>query len=290
MSRTSRAGETLNPTRSPWLQVVDYPTLSASRIPYTTLTASGSTHTKGSWTEVIAATTGEANVIDIFYEGWNVSAAIGSNLLDIGIGAAASEVAIVSNVSLGASEFGGTARFYVTVPKGSRLSLRVQSSTGSNSGSITLVTCLDPSIVTSPTVITIGADTATSRGVDLTAPGSLDTMAAWTQITAATAEPIAALTCSFGWASAPATAAGQYAFMQLGYGASGSEVALPGAWGMATASSAEGFQTTLCGGAGHLAYIAPARLPAGTRLVARYQRSNAGLSVSAVLHAFRGVD
>jgi hypothetical protein len=161
----------------------------------TTVTASATTHTKGSWAQVIASTASEATLIAV-----NVSN-VGSNgvdtgmLLDIGVGAAGSEVVRASNIAVGGAIVGsngsGALSFFLPmrVASGSRIAVRCQSAGASRTGTVSIAPYMMGAAHMVPeTLDVIGVDTATSRGTAASgANGS------WFQIIASTAQRYRAL-------------------------------------------------------------------------------------------------
>ncbi len=93
----------------------------------------GSANTKGSWSELIAATSHDYDLILIFIGmSDNTSLTNGNWLVDIGTGAAASESVLIENIghSANATEYGLDTVYpvYTTVASGTRLSARAQCS------------------------------------------------------------------------------------------------------------------------------------------------------------------
>lgn len=152
-------------------------------------TSSASANTKGDWLEVFSSSPFDANGLNISIgyatEGY-------SFLLDIGIGAAGSEVVIISNIlyevtGLGTRFLNNDIFFPISIPNGSRVSIRIQSTGGSKvmsvglslfSGGWNKQAC---SLVT-----TYGAATADSGGTSVDPGGTAHTEGAYTEITAAT--------------------------------------------------------------------------------------------------------
>lgn len=93
----------------------------------TTVTA-GSGNVKGAWVQLAASTAGDIGYLEV-----EVVSATGGRqgLLDIGVGASGSEVAIYSNIVL--SSRSGSWKFYLpaSIPSGSRVSARLQDTTAS---------------------------------------------------------------------------------------------------------------------------------------------------------------
>ena len=154
-----------------------------------TVVAGGSINTKGStWTELIAATPFDAVgfMLNISVNGDNAG-----YLLDIGVGASTVEVPILNNWCVSpsrANNVGGSYHIPLRVPKGSRLSARVQSSTAS-SGLIVSVILMGGGFGQDPgfgRCTTYGADTSLSGGVTVDPGGVTHTKNTWATIGAST--------------------------------------------------------------------------------------------------------
>lgn len=96
----------------------------------------GSTHTKGTWTEITSAAPERLSALQVCvdYNG-SVAGANGSALVDVAVGAAGSEVAVASNLfyvtttSEQIDHFGGGLPYLpVDIPAGARVSVRYQAS------------------------------------------------------------------------------------------------------------------------------------------------------------------
>jgi hypothetical protein len=188
---------------------------------FVTPTASATIHTKGAWTQVVASTAGAIDLLKVLFNSSTSGAATGS-LLDIGVGAAGSEVVIVSNVGVGSASQRYTANnecsvMLIPVPTiaaGSRIAVRVQSVVVSKG-----VGCWVNGYYTGQpanSVTTYGTNTATSTATGL---GT-----AWTQITAATSAEHRVLSCVVSGSSTAIN--GLLTTVTVGYGPSGSEVTL----------------------------------------------------------------
>lgn len=242
-----------------------------------TITASGSTNTKGSWTQLTAATDADVDELIVAVRDCFTSGQNSSSLMDIGIGGAGSEVVIIANIAVG--YYGHTNRFPVPViPKGTRIAARMQSASASRTASLYVVPqgSTGRRRIAGP-IVTIGADTATSRGVSVTTPGSNNTKAAWTQITASTAQAFQGLALGVQGGGQTAIPDAN-ALVDIGIGASGSEVVLVGNIPLLINSS----ELVI-----HLADLGfwPLRIPQGSRLAVRYQASAfGGLGLDAILY------
>jgi hypothetical protein len=148
----------------------------------TAVTHNGVAHTKNAtWTELIAATAFDCELILVTVYANNVANGNSSTLLDIGIGAAAAETAIIPDIAAGfvnTVDVGGggrTSPFPLYIPSGSRLSARTQSVR--TTGSVTVLVQLfggnrhPDAWWYGSHVTTYGANAANSAGAKFT-PGN----------------------------------------------------------------------------------------------------------------------
>jgi hypothetical protein len=152
-----------------------------------TLTASGTPHADAAgWTDLIASSTADAAGIAIGLRSTVAASATDtSTLLDIALGAAASEVALVTSIPIGWKMLGYTVDIPCPVPSGSRVSARIRSITASKVVDVT-ARLLDGPTVTAPD--TIGAVPASSRGTLLPAATNATTPGSWQNIGSTTGQ------------------------------------------------------------------------------------------------------
>lgn len=240
--------------------------------------ASVTPHTAGAWVEVDAALAADCSGIVVAITGsTNSTGADSSTLLEIGTGASSSEV-VWATIGVGFLNPGGVVAM-ITVPgfiaAGTRVAVRARSVIASQQV-IAVYSFLPTKTLAPAAPTTYGADTATSRGTTITAPGALNTKGAWTQIAASTAvEHGLVLVCPQGAAGTAMAASG--VLIDIGIGGSGSEAVLIGDIAI-VGSTAELYQAR-----SPLTYGVP--IPAGSRLSARYARANTGNAVDLVLVA-----
>lgn len=236
-----------------------------------TVVASATPHAVGSWVEAVASSTGAAQAVSVTTRATTgVNATNTSTLLDVGIGAAASEVVVVASLPVGYRGLGATVSVPVPVPSGSRVSVRIRSAVASKS--VDLAVTLD----TGPTVtapVALGANTAASRGVILGAPAGPTSPGAWTEIVASTAEAYQALVVSPQGGEDTAMLASGMRF-DIATGAAASETLVATSWWGAFTS--EYLYAASCP-------LIPISIPAGTRLSARYSGSSSNLA-DLILH------
>jgi len=156
----------------------------------TDVTASGTINTKGSYVQLTAASGIDAQGIWVILTSGNNAA---NCLVDIAVGAAASEQDIVSNLMLPVKHNAGAgANIPIHVALGSRISARAQSS--SVSDVINIAIQLMGNTLTSSSALgrctTYGANTADSGGTEIDPGASANTKGAYVQIDGAISNPI----------------------------------------------------------------------------------------------------
>lgn len=239
------------------------------------LVTSGSTaNTVGAYSELITSTPRDATwmLVQVQNSATATSGVISST--NISFGAAGSEVNVVNNLRMqndSSSSLPGAASCYFFpqfVPAGTRIAANAQA----GSASLTLRVALQlfddamGSIPGGGGIDTIGFNSATSGGVVVDPGGTGNTKGAWTQVSAGLTNDIAGFFLGFDYGSG-ATASFQYYWtMDVGVGASGSEVVLlPDfqIYGKSITNSKSIFPP-------NTPYF-PIQIPAGTRVALRSQ-------------------
>lgn len=156
-----------------------------------TLTASGSTHTKGAYTQFVASSPFACNLLQI--EVVTASVSGGLYLFDIATGGSGSETVVVPNIMIdrysGATSHSGSG-FYVipiSIPAGTRISARCQCSTGSGTLEVGITIIAAGDLVSPSTWTQNGVTTATTRGTQVDPGASANTKGAYSQVIASTA-------------------------------------------------------------------------------------------------------
>lgn len=162
-----QVSEWLNPKLSPWWNTdLDY--VSGDQTAFVNVQANASAHTKGAWTQMIASTAANADVL-IFQVACAVASTDTATLVDIGIGASGSEVVIIPNLAVGGADQNGLwfVILPIKIPSGSRLAVRSQTvRTGGINIPARVVLQQSRSYDFAPTALdVIGTSTATSEGV-----------------------------------------------------------------------------------------------------------------------------
>lgn len=210
----------------------------SSNLPtFTTVTCGATPHVKTSWTQLVASSGS-----DDWYGFWvmfgastNTSATDTSALLDVAVGAAASEQAVVSDLPVGyLISSGSVARqtFFVPlfVPAGVRVSARIQSAVANKAYSVAVLGNATHSGLSSGSEVygrctTYGTNSGTSQGVTVAPSASNATFGSWTELTSSTTYPMHGILLGIQ-AAGGTVVKGQYVRCQIGAGAGGSEVAV----------------------------------------------------------------
>lgn len=231
----------------------------------TTVTA-GAVNTKGGWAQLVAATSYDASGLMVFIG--NKSGNL-DYLVDIGVGAAASEQVIVPNLVAGFLQAWAINVYYIPVPipAGTRVAARCQCTTGTFSLGVTISLLSQGFMPSSPLgrVTAYGAATADSGGVSIDPGGVAHTKNTYSQINGVTANPIRALLIGIG-NQLNAARTGCYWLVDIAIGAAGSEqIILPDLW-IAVHSTGDNIIPSALG-----PFFVD--IPAGVRLAARAQCS-----------------
>ena len=185
-----------------------------------TVTASASTNTKGSWTELIASTDADTTWLHVRTIISTFNSVDTSFLLDIGTGASGSETVRIANVGVGYSSSASPGFIFpLSIPSGTRIAARAQSAVASRAGTVSVDVLSDAVTAVLPTTLdTIGADTAASRGTNM------PTSNTYVQLTASTSQDYQAIVATLGGSGT--SFAIETSTYTIAKGASGSEVEL----------------------------------------------------------------
>jgi hypothetical protein len=230
--------------------------------------AHASANTKGSWTQLVAATSYETSwVVVTLLEDDGTRRA----LVDIGVGASTAEQVLIPNLSseavASASQL--TPRSYVlpvAIPSGTRVSARSQNSTGGGTTYVGINLFADD-IASCPAmgrVEAAGVVGATSRLTAVDPGGSANTKGSWVELIAATSFHYRWMCLAFGH-GASATTSNQGYHVDIGIGGAGSEVLIVPSFPTYISPNVDSSGVVLC---------MPVAIPSGTRVVARTQCQN----------------
>lgn len=226
----------------------------------TAVTASASVNTKGSYAAVVASTAVDCDGFLVTFAGQTSNVRV---LVDIAVGGAGSEQVIVANLVWSANQ-NLTQTFYVPVslPAGTRISARCQSSTGSVVAAVS-VTLVKGGWRTPPSgsrVVTWGADTTDSGGTALDAGAAANTFGTIVQLSASTTADVFAVAVQVAANANTTPTAGSFV-VRVMVGGSGSEVPVVDV-GFRAAATADSY------GPGPDFWF-PCSIPAGSRVSAR---------------------
>lgn len=233
----------------------------------TNITA-GSANTKGSYTQLIASTARGGGGILLSIGGSNTSDV--AFLVDIAVGAAASEQVIIPNLFYFSTPNAHINRFFlpIAVPAGSRISARCQSTTGSATMRVNAIVIAGESEYPG-SGLDYGTNTGSTTGTTATSSGSSNTKGSWAQIVSATTRShMWGIVCGRG------SSGSQYLF-DIGIGGSGSEQLLIPNLTIRASSGGRGVM-----------YSLPMRIPSGTRIAARVAAASGTQTVSLSLVMF----
>lgn len=191
----------------------------------TTLTASGSTHTKGSYGEIVASTSADAS--RWWFNVRNAGTGDRMYLIDLAKGAGGAETVIVADVNFDAGAdvtVSLNAQMDVDIPASTRLAGRCQSGTGSATVDVWLL-AQDRALATISNPVTYGAVTASSRGTQIDPGGTANTESAYVQYSASsTADASALCVVAAKNSQGDTIAAFQHWRVDVAHGPGGSEV------------------------------------------------------------------
>ncbi len=238
----------------------------------TVLTAGATANVKGSYTQMIAATSGDTSFVSIYLAGSDTSNSTGCGI-DIAIGPAGSEKVIVSNLMCSGS-YGTTSTSIalpLSIPAGSRVSARMQSNIASEAN-FDVTMCLFDGASTMiegySGVDALGYNAATSFGTTLTAGSPAGILGSYSQITSATTRDYAGLFAVFDTNGGNLYNSVRF-LIDIAIGASGSEqVIIP---------ENVYFLTN-----GSIFYPIP--VPAGTRIAARCSSPSGAFSMGCTVY------
>lgn len=266
-------------------------TYASSWPPAVTATASGTAHTKGAWAQVVAST---AEAWDGFWLGVNTNFTAATNtaiLLDIGTGAAASEVVQISNLSVGnAAVKLHTTWVYVplSIPASTRIAVRIQSAVTSKTASWRIVGSVaaneglaGPLLPSFGSTQTYGALTASSRGTTVTASATINTLGAWTQLVASSTDVTRAMLVRLD-ANSTTNLTASSGYIQIGVGAAASEVQV----GHDVWFGCSVDEWVTADGPGAIIPIYGLNIPAGSRISARISSLVASQALGVSVLAF----
>ena len=242
--------------------------LDLANVTGTTITANGSADTKGSWVELESAagntfSTGFLYVMTSDRGGTN-----NTYLIDIGIGGASSEQVIINNLyshTTSVTTSSGSSNLYmfpISIPSGTRISARLQSSTGGAALDLLIIRAPSSFIDSSSCskVIAIGDDAANSAGTTV-ARSSAGVFGSWVEITASLSNNIKGFSITGIQSTVTSWQGSAELTYQVGVGGSGNEEVIFSGWLISQGNS----ETTQ----GVTAPFVPVGIAAGERISIR---------------------
>lgn len=203
---------------------IEAPVTASLTYPSAAVAADSSADTKGSFVELIASSDFDAAGLVLTIR--HADADEVEYLLDVCVGGVGSEQVVIPDVlafGIFGTPSGDNMWFPISIPKGSRVSARVQASTGSSEVRVGCALVGNSAAFPSAGVHceAYGVDTANTTGVTVDPGGSANTKGSWAQITGSTTKPIRHL---IGIVSQLNTAMSTYDFaLDVGVGAAASE-------------------------------------------------------------------
>ncbi len=220
---------------------------------------------KGSYATLIASTGFRYSGFYLMIGPIDAAAAI-TGLVDIAVGAAASEEVIVSDFyieSYNSSHVNSVCIFVpVVIAAGSRVSARAQASTSGGTIDVGVMGITGDAYLPSGYRNSVGMGVSGSRGSDIDAGATANTKGAYTQIVASTSNRIAALILSVGSSLNSAPADADF-LVDIAIGGAGSEVVIIPDILVVSESTTVFFP--------HAIGPFPVNIPAGTRIAIRCQ-------------------
>jgi hypothetical protein len=236
-----------------------------------TITSSATANVKGTYTQLIATTGFEVDGVLVMAD----DQATGVDyLVDIAVGAAASEVVLLPNLlftgATGSISYGANYFFNVPVKAGERISARCQASTLS---SIIRISCLAFGVdfmASSPLgiVTAYGVATGTSGGTSVDPGATINTKGAYAQLVASTTAPIRKCMIAIGNQHNSARTVSSSWLLDIAIGGAGSEQVILSNLALNSSTSPDIVAPQVYG-------PIPIGIPSATRLAARSQCSDA---------------
>jgi len=245
---------------------MDFPVLSSLRIGMSTdgqtVHGSASANTKGAWTELVTSTSQDA---DELWVGLASSSSSFGWLVDIGVGAAGSEVTIAPDILV--AQTGRLMKWFripLAVPAGSRIAARGQSTTGSINFQA-IVHPVRSGLFAPPPggkIRALCSNTADSGGLQIDPGAVANTYGSWAEVSSSLPADVAAIWLDLGNIQNTALTAQAPNFrLDIGIGGAGSEVTIFGPIRFGSDAAAQ---------FGPLPSVWwPLSIPAGTRVAAR---------------------
>lgn len=237
------------------------------------MTASATANSPGAWVQYIASNAISANdtIAALHFVGVGNNQIAGTDnsmLMDIGTGAAGSEVIVAQNIAVGgAFNSGGIGPNFtlpVRIPGATRVACRVRAATGSRiltlSRFIASASALRFADRLPTQLDTLGTSTASSTGTAMSGSSG-----SWTEITGSTAADYQALVLIPSGPGSSSAATSTFFRLDLGIGAAGSEQAVAAYYGLLNSNGGVGIDSPSV-----LTNIYGGFVPAGSRIAVKH--------------------
>jgi len=246
----------------------------------TELTA-GSANTKSAWTQLIGSTSYDCCWVQPIVTYYGEVSAIA---VDFGIGPSGSETPIISNFlvyNAGATLLSyGTAAFPLSIPAGTRISVRCQDSIGSDNGIWAAIELFDGAFTQidgMAGVDAIGYNSSTSRGTLVTAGSSTSSKGSYTQMASSTTRDYAGIMLAMDCVGL--STPGISMLCDIAIGPSGSEQAIISNLNLWASESG-----AWTGAFPNVTPFIPIAIPAGTRIAIRTQATTGSAQINFTLY------
>lgn len=238
---------------------------------FTSVSNGGTANTKGSWVQLDASTTFDVDAVLVHLQADALSV-IYSSLVDIGIGAAASEQVIVPDIQFSSDQWCGRAASPILlpckIPAGSRIAAR-HACSDANIGIFIGVHLINTGMAAmyppGGKIVNYGATAADSGGIGIDPGATANTKGSWTQITASTNEDLRGVVIMIGNQNI-SKGVDAVALIDIGIGAAASEQIIIPDYAIGSDPNAELYLPLF-------SPILPCHIPAGSRIAARAQNS-----------------
>lgn len=198
-----------------------------------TVTASGSTNTKGSYAEITSSSAFACNrmVVTVQFAGDTTTSGY-AFLLDIATGAAASETVIVPDLQVDGTVSTGSSLMSfasfdlpVSIAASTRIAARVACNNASKTVAVMVTLIASGSYTGVSSYTAYGVDASNSRGTVVDPGAAANTKGAYTQLTASSSAVMQYLLLTLGWGGNTAPSTGRW-YLDIATGGAGSETVL----------------------------------------------------------------
>lgn len=230
------------------------------------LSSGGSADTKTSWNELTSSAPQNLNGFYLLISG-RTQTGTTDWLLDIGIGAAASEVSIIENIHVTTDANASVmVEVPIAIPAGTRVSVRGAAANTNYNVTVTILPKFTNSLMPMLGRATdYGTTLGTSSGTAIDTGGTANTKSAWVELTSSSTNNIRAMIINVGFSDNPAQTPATGWLFDIAVGAASSEEIVVADYSVYRSTSEIGEM---------LRVPIVVNIPSGTRISARAQSSN----------------